>query len=81
MYVCCLQFCEFYSCWLHSREWHMWLPGTPQTVEATEQILFRKSVAVTLVTSSDQDRDTPSCHRHITHEQRCHLHTIHSLQS
>ena len=32
----------------------MWLPGTPQTVEATEQILFRKSVAVTLVTSSDQ---------------------------
>ena len=51
---------------------------------ATEQILFRKSVAVarvTLVTSSDQDRDTPSCHRHITHEQRCHLHTISSLQS
>ena len=30
------------------------LPGTPQTVEATEQILFRKSVAVTLVTSSGQ---------------------------
>ena len=70
--------------WLDSREWHiMWhnVEVAEATVEATEQILFRKSVAVTLVTSSDQDRDTPSCHRHITHEQRCHLHTIYSLQS